>query len=223
MSKSVIIVLAVVLIAGSAFAAVTPNPLFSDNAVLQRGIRLPVWGTADAGEKVTVTIQGQRVSAVALPSGSWMLHLKPLKAGGPFTMMVNDQEIKNVLVGEVWVCSGQSNMAFQLNRASNGEQAVTDSKDPMLRLYLVPKMRDPFTLPKAWTESGPDTSATFSAVGYFFGQKLRKDLGVPVGLIDSSVGGTPAEAWTSRPCLGPHPELNGVARPYYLYLSLIHI
>ncbi|HET6455848.1 MAG TPA: sialate O-acetylesterase [Armatimonadota bacterium] len=221
MRKSVIIVLAAVLIAGSAFAAVTPDPLFSDNAVLQQGMRLPVWGTADAGEKVTVKFQGQEVSTVAMPSGHWMLHLKPLKAGGPFTMTINDQQIKNVLVGEVWVCSGQSNMAFQLNRATNGEQAVADSKDPMLRLFLVPKMRDPFTLPKAWTESSPDSSTTFSAVGYFFGQKLRKDLGVPVGLIDSSVGGTPAEAWTSRPCLSPHPELNGVARPYYLYNSMI--
>ena len=220
MSRLVIIVLAVMLIAGAAIGAVTPNPLFSDNAVLQQGIRLPVWGTADAGEKVTVKIQGQEVSTVAM-SGYWMLHLNPLKAGGPFTMTINDQEIKNVLVGEVWVCSGQSNMAFQLNRASNGEQAVADSKDPMLRLFLVPKMRDPFVLPKAWTESSPDSSPTFSAVGYFFGKYLRQALGVPVGLIDSSVGGTPSEAWTSRPCLSPHPELNGVARPYYLYNSMI--
>ena len=221
MRKSVIIVLAVMLIAGSAFAVVTPDPLFSENAVLQQGMRLPVWGAADAGVKVTVTIQGQRVSAVALPSGNWMVHLKPLKAGGPFTMTINDQEIKNVLVGEVWVCSGQSNMAFQLNRASNGEQAVADSKDPMLRLFLVPKMRDPFTLPKAWTESSPDSSPTFSAVGYFFGKALRKALGVPVGLIDSSVGGTPAEAWTSRSYLSPHPELNGTPKCYYLYNSMI--
>jgi sialate O-acetylesterase len=112
-------------------------------------------------------------------------------------------------------------MAFQLQRASNGEQAVADSKDPMLRLFLVPKMRLPFELPQAWNESNPDSSPTFSAVGYFFGKSLRKALGVPVGLIDSSVGGTPAEAWTSRPCLMPHPELNGVARPYYLYNSMI--
>ena len=221
MSRLVIIVLAVLLVAGSALAVVTPDPLFSDNAVLQQGIRLPVWGTADAGEKVTIKIQGQEVSTTAMRSGHWMLHLNPLKAGGPFTMTINDQEIKNVLVGEVWVCSGQSNMAFQLQRASNGDQAIADSKDPMLRLFLVPKMGLPFDLPQAWKESNPDTSPTFTAVGYFYGKYLRKSLGVPVGLIDSSVGGTPAEAWTSRPCLGPHPELNGVARPYYLYNSMI--
>ena len=223
MSKLIIrllAVLAIMLIAGSAFAAVKPNPLFSDNAVLQRDIRLPVWGSADAGEKVTVKFQGQEVSTVAT-NGWWMLHLNPLKAGGPFTMMINDQEIKNVLVGEVWVCSGQSNMAWQLKNASNGAEAVAASKDPMLRLYIVPKMGLPFELPKAWKESAPETSPDFSAVGYFFGKSLRKSLGVPVGLIDSSVGGTPAEAWTSRAYLRQHPELNGVGRPSYLYNSMI--
>jgi len=105
MRKSVIFVLAIILIAGAAFGVVKPNPLFSDNAVLQQGMRLPVWGTADAGEKVTIKLQGQEVSTVAM-SGYWMLHLNPLKAGGPFTMTVSDQAIKNVLVGEVWVCSG---------------------------------------------------------------------------------------------------------------------
>ncbi len=223
MSKSLLRLLAVMallLVAASAFAAVKPNPLFSDNAVLQRGIRLPVWGTAADGEKVTVKIQGQEVSTVA-HNGWWMLHLAPLAPGGPFTMTINGEEIKNVLVGEVWVCSGQSNMAWQLKNASNGAEAVAASADPMLRLYSVPKMGQPFELPKAWVESNPETSPTFSAVGYFFGKSLRKALGVPVGLIDSSVGGTPAEAWTSRYCLKQRPDLNGVARPAYLYNSMI--
>lgn len=223
MSKStfrLLSIMALLLIVVSAYAAVKPNPLFSDNAVLQQGMRLPVWGTAADGEKVTVKFQGQEVSTVAT-HGWWMLHLAPLAPGGPFTMTINDQEIKNVLVGEVWICSGQSNMAFQLKNASNGADAVAASADPMLRLYLVPKMRDPFELPKAWKESSPDTSANFSAVGYFFGKALRKSLGVPVGLIDSSVGGTPAEAWTSLSYLKQRPDLNGVARPAYLYNAMI--
>ncbi len=213
-------VLALMLIAVSAYAAVKPSPMFSDNAVLQRGIRLPVWGTADAGEKVTVKFQGQEVSTVAT-NGWWMLHLNPCKAGGPFTMTINDQEIKNLLVGDVWICSGQSNMAFQTKNATTGTEAIAASKDSMLRLYIVPKMGLPFELPKAWVESSPDTTPTFSAVGYFFGKSLRKSLGVPIGLIDTSVGGTPAEAWTSRSVLKQHPELNGVARPSYLYNSMI--
>jgi len=104
-SRLVITIFAIILIAGAAIAAVTPNPLFSDNAVLQQGMRLLVWGTADAGERVTVKFQGQEVSTIAM-SDYWVVHLNPLKAGGPFIMTINDQEIKNVLVGEVWVCSG---------------------------------------------------------------------------------------------------------------------
>jgi len=224
-ASGILIIMALALIVSSAFAAVTPSGLISDNAVLQQGIKLPIWGTADAGEKVTVTFQGQTVSTTA-KNGWWMLWLNPLKAGGPFTMKINDLEIKNVLVGEVWVCSGQSNMAWQVKSAENSEKVIADSKDPMLRLFLVPKMRWPQVLPNAWQEAAPESTTSFSAVGYFFGKHLRESLNVPVGLIDSSIGGTPADAWTSRSALLSNAALKEIVetpwtRPSYLYNSMI--
>ncbi len=193
----------------AATAGVKPNGLISDNAVLQRGISVPIWGTADQGEKVTVRFQGQTVSTTAY-GGLWIVRLKPLKAGGPFTMQINDLELKNILVGEVWICSGQSNMAFALSKSENGESATASSKDPMLRILTVPKTDKTGEFAVSWRECGPETIGSFSAVGYFFGRDLRKDLKVPIGLIDSSVGGTPAEAWTSRLAIRANPDLKGM-------------
>ncbi len=198
----------VLLVAASAWAAVQPNPLFSDGAVLQRGIDVPVWGTASDGEKITVTIRKQTLSTIAR-DGKWMVKLRPLRAGGPFTMKINDIQIKNVLVGEVWICSGQSNMEFSLNAAANGAEAVGASADPMLRLYHVDHKISKTPLdsaPATWQESSPATSASFSAVGYFFARELRKNLNVPVGMIESSWGGTVAETWASRDGLLSKPD-----------------
>ena len=212
----------------AATAGVKPNGLISDNAVLQRGTSVPIWGTADQGEKVTVGFQGQTVSTIAR-NGQWIVRLKPLKAGGPFTMRINDLEFKNILVGEVWICSGQSNMAFTVAKGDNAESAVAASKDSMLRLLTVPQ-NDNGEPALAWQECGPDTVGSFSAVGYFFGRDLRKELDVPVGLINSSVGGTPAEAWTSRAVIRANPDLRyllrdpvrtGKGRPGGLYDAMI--
>ena len=191
------------LICSTTTEAARPTGLFSDNAVLQQGISVPVWGTADDGEKVTVRFQGQTVSTVAC-DGRWMVRLKPLKAGGPFDMVIsgaNTVELKNILVGEVWVCGGQSNMQFGLVGSDGGSEAVAASRDPMMRLLSVPV--EPSVTPKAdveskWAECGPDTSAYFSAVGFYFGRELRKALNVPVGLINASCGGTTVEAWTPK-------------------------
>ena len=196
----------------AARAEVKPNSLFSDGVVLQQGIAVPISGTAKDGEKITVKIQEQTVSTTA-KDGRWMVKLKPLKAGGPFVLTIsgaNDLTIKDVLVGEVWLCSGQSNMAFALSRASNGEEAIAAASDPQLRLYTVPHEAkdEPLTdAPGNWKECTPQSVANFSAVAYFFGRDLRKALKVPVGLIHSSVGGTPAEAWTARATLEADPEL----------------
>ena len=208
-------------------AAVKPNPLFSNGAVLQQGMRLPVFGTA-TDEKVTVEFQGQKVSAI-VSGGYWILHLKPLRAGGPFTMKINDLELTNILVGEVWLCSGQSNMGFMVSQSENAEPAIASSKDSMLRLLTVPKGDKRGEFAVSWRECGPDTVGTFTAVGYFFGRDLRKDLKVPVGLIDCSVGGTPAEAWTSREVLKANfpymlekdPPRTGKGRPAALYNAMI--
>jgi sialate O-acetylesterase len=201
--------------AATARGDVKPNGLFSDGMVLQQGIAVPVWGTAKDGEKITVQFQGQSVVTIA-SNGRWRVRLKPLKAGGPFVMTIageNSITLGNVLVGEVWLCSGQSNMAFGLYRAANGPAALAGANDPQLRLFSVP--RGPADEPKTdvdarWQECTSQTASNFSAVAYFFGRDLRKVLKVPVGLIHSSVGGTPAEAWTSRSALEADPELKQI-------------
>lgn len=227
---SIAVLLAVMAV--GALGDVKPYSLFSDNAVLQQGMRVPVWGTADDGQRVTVEFQGQKVSTVSR-NGRWMVHLAPLKAGGPFTMTIRsgDQtvELKNILVGEVWVCSGQSNMAWTIKACGDPATVAPNPTDPMLRLYTVPRNDMPREPKASWQEAGPDTVAAFSAVGYFFGKHLRDHLKVPVGLINSSVGGTPAEAWTSRTVLRSIPELKTVIedaaqkkrRISYLYNGMI--
>lgn len=179
-------------------AEVKPNSLFSDNAVLQRGMSVPVWGTAADGERVTVSIQGQRVSTTA-KHGKWMVRLKPLDEGGPYEMTINDITLRNVLVGEVWLAGGQSNMVWWLHSSDGGEEAIKNSTDPMLRLLTVPRVPSPHPIDDAnvsWAESSPGTSPDFSAAAYYFGRELRRALGCPVGLISSNVGATRIEPWT---------------------------
>ena len=196
------------------------NSLFSDGAVLQRGVAVPVWGTAKDGEQVTVKLQEQTVTTTAR-DGRWLVRLKPLQPGGPLTLTVtgegNSVVISNVLVGEVWLCSGQSNMGFQLSRAANAAEAIAAAGDSQLRLFSVPRGNTdtPITdAPGRWEVSSPETAPTFSAVAWFFGRELRQALHVPVGVINSSVGGTPAEAWTSRATLESDPELKQVLERY---------
>lgn len=209
---------------GAALAAgsVTPSlgavklaGMFTDNAVLQRDMPIPVWGTAKDGEKVTVKFSRQTVSTKAR-DGKWMVRLKSAKAGGPYTMTVSGEntiELKNILVGEVWICSGQSNMEFGLVSAANGKEVIDASRDPKLRLCSVTRVctdKPQDDVKCSWAESTPDTTPWFSAVGYFFGRDLRKSLDVPIGLVNSSWGGSFAEAWTSPAILKARPDLNGI-------------
>lgn len=191
----------------AARADVTPNALFTDGAVLQREMPVPVFGTARAGEKVTVTFGKQTVSAVAGGDGRWEARLAPVKAGGPYEMTIagdNTVTVKNVLVGEVYVASGQSNMEFGLGGAANAAEVIPQSADPELRMFTVQKATSDTPLSDVrgvWKESNPANAGGFSAVGYFFARDLRRALKVPVGIIHTSWGGTRAEAWTSRPSL----------------------
>ncbi len=180
---------------------------------------MPVWGTATDGETVTVKFQGQEVSGKA-EGGKWKVELEPLKASSePATLTIScgDQtvEIKNVLVGEVWLCSGQSNMQWTLGNSYESEKELASdaAKDPLLRLFTVP--RQPADEPQenvdaSWQKASPEELKDFSAVAYYFGRDLRKALDVPIGLISTNVGGTPAESWTSREALVATPGLESL-------------
>ena len=196
------VVVAAWVCGGAAQAEVQPHALFTDGAVLQRGVTVPVWGKAKFGEKVTVEFCGQKAEAVADLNSKWMVCLKKMDAGGPFTMVIRGENtitLTNVCVGEVWICSGQSNMEFPLKKADNAEQALPAANDPLLRLFHTPKAATEvpqYSVKTAWQVCTPTNVSGFSAVGYFFGRDLRSKLNVPVGLIESDWGGTYAEAWT---------------------------
>jgi sialate O-acetylesterase len=192
-------------------ADVALNGLFTDNMVLQSGQPVPVWGTADAGETVTVTFAGQKKTADPR-NGRWQVALDPLPASNDGQTLTitghNTITLQNVVVGEVWLASGQSNMGFPLNAASNAATEIPQATDPLLRFYSVAHMcsADVQTNVKGkWETSTPDGAKNFSAVAYFFGKALRAKLNEPVGLINSSWGGTPAQAWTSMDALRQDP------------------
>ncbi|PYM16018.1 MAG: sialate O-acetylesterase [Verrucomicrobia bacterium] len=194
--------------------------LFSDGMVLQQGVRAPIWGWADAGEEVTVSFRGKKASATA-SDGKWRVKLPVQKAGGPDTLIVegkNRIELKNVLVGEVWICSGQSNMEFPLSHSFESENDIANSANPNLRLFPVPKLKanEPVDDVRArWQECNPDTVTNFSAVAYYFGRDLQKAREVPVGLIHTSWGGSPAEVWMSEKVLESNPEYkNAILEAY---------
>src|SRR5262245_34194784 len=209
----------IAFIAGNARADVKLPALISDGMVLQQGMAVPLWGWADEGESVTVEFQNQKLTATT-KDGKWSVRLKPLKAGGPFTLTVsgrNKIELKNVLVGEVWICGGQSNMAWRLNQSDNADPEIAGAKYPMIRLFTAPRaeVATPVTDVKAaWKECSPETAATFSAVGYYFGRDLHKSRNVPIGLINNAVGGSPAESWTSAGVLNGDAEYKQFAADY---------
>ena len=202
---------ALTLYAFTARAEVRLPGLFSDYMVLQQDARVPVWGWAEDGEEVTVKFRGQTAKAKA-KDGKWMVKLGHLKAGGSDPLVIegkNHIELKNVTVGEVWVCSGQSNMEWPLDKAFDGTNAAAASTNPQLRLFLVPKTKAdaPRDDVKAqWKECTPQSSHSFSAVAYYFGRDLQKARNVPVGLIDTCWGGSPAEVWMSHAVLASNPD-----------------
>ncbi len=194
------------------------NPLFSDEMVLQRGQSDPVWGWTTPGATVRVSVAGKKASAVAGADGAWMAHLPLLPTGGPYTLRVDGPQtavLVNVQVGDVWVCSGQSNMEFGLGNAINADQETAAANYPKIRLFMVQhnvKLDPQATAPVApWAICTPQSVRQggwngFSAVGYFFGRDLYKSQHVPIGLIETDWGGTPAEAWTSGPALTKLPD-----------------
>jgi sialate O-acetylesterase len=190
--------------------------IIGENMVLQQEMKLPIWGTAKPGERVTVSIGGQHVSTTADDNGRWMVELEPMKAGGPLEMTITGENritLHNILIGEVWICSGQSNMQWPVSKAANAETEIAQANYPEIRLFTVKRVvaERPLSDTKGeWSECSPEAVKEFSAVGYFFGRRIHEELGVPVGLIHSSWGGTPAEAWTSRTALESDPEFKPI-------------
>jgi len=184
------------LLPAAAAADVKPSPMFNDHMVLQRDLPVPVWGSAAAGETVTVSLAGQSKAATADSLGKWLIKLDPMKAGGPYVLSVqgaNKVEFKNVLVGEVWVGSGQSNMA-------GGMWGYTKNDPVLAKLAAAtyPKLRLKKGGSAPWQEANPKNSPGFSALLFSFGARLQEELDVPVGLMAGAVGGTPSGNWLSQ-------------------------
>jgi sialate O-acetylesterase len=242
-------------------AAVKLHGLFTDNMVLQCDMAVPIWGTADPGETISVVfdykpspggfggssdadLNPRSFAVKADKEGKWAGALKAMSAGGPgpYTLTVkganNSVELKNVMVGEVWIASGQSNMEWELSKTRDPKDVIANAKNLKLRLFDVPKtpMQTPQTelgnvsdIKKPakyrtfgkWLECEPSTVPGFSAVGYYFGRALERDLKVPVGIINSSWGGTAAERWTSRAVMDSNPELKDIKGGSDLYNGMI--
>jgi sialate O-acetylesterase len=217
--------LALLMGIGTAAADVKLPALISDNMVLQQGRQVAIWGTADAGEQVTVSLGEEKGSATTDSKGNWKVMLGPLKQGGPLEMTVvgkNTMTVHNILVGEVWVCAGQSNMEMPVginplgysDPVDNYEEEIAQANYPMLRLFIIKHavagkpQRD---VQGQWVVASPATVGSFSAAGYFFGRDLYRDMKFPVGMIQAAWGGTEAEAWTSEDALEANPDSKALA------------
>jgi sialate O-acetylesterase len=233
--------LVVALLAGSARAGDLRLPtLFTDHAVLQRDKQLPVWGWAGARANVDVAINGTLTSTTADDAGRWRAMLPPLKAGGSFEMVIKSagetRTLRDVYVGDVWLCSGQSNMAHNMSEAEHGERDAAASDFPLLRTFRVKESiadepRDD-AAGASWVVCSPQTAMSFSAVAYYFGRQIQKEANVPVGLLVCAWGGSSVSAWMSRDALNQPAIRRQVpfdvfgwrepTRPNKLYAGMLH-
>ena len=204
------ILLCALLVAPTLHAAENPphpfvSPIFGDNMVLQRGKPIRFWGWANPGESVRVELAGKTATAVAAADGRWQTRVEPPAPGGPYAVTISDAEQTNtlleVLVGEVWLCGGQSNMELGLGRVENGEREIQSANHPEIRFFKVQNhvAYAPAAVPQgSWKICSPQTAGDgLSAAGYFFARKLQDELHVPIGLVVDCMGGTPAESWMS--------------------------
>jgi sialate O-acetylesterase len=219
MKKSVKVFTFVLLVAfficNAAFSDVILPRLISNGMVLQRGEGTKIWGWADPNEKITVNFKGQTYNTSACPDGQWSITLSELKAGGPYEMQIeadNNITLKNIMIGDVWVCSGQANMELTMERAKyKYPDVIANSENPAIRQFLVPDKYN-FKQPQddlasgSWQEVDPGKILNFTAVGYFFAKELNEKYDVPIGLVNSALGGSPIEAWMSEDALKDFPE-----------------
>jgi len=208
---SILIVLLMISFAG--IAKVTLPPIFNCNMVLQQGIPIPVWGWASPGEKVTVTLDKNVATTRTGKNGKWRVNLPKMNSGGPYMMTVKGKDLQtfgNVMIGEVWICSGQSNMEFKVSSAKNAASEIAASRNSNIRFFNVKKrvaQKPKENLEEGeWLECSPQTVSDCSAVAYFFGKNLNEQLKVPIGLIHTSWGGTVAETWISSESIQHDPD-----------------
>ncbi|UCD50434.1 MAG: hypothetical protein JSW27_23280 [Phycisphaerales bacterium] len=210
------------LLPAASWADIRLPAIVGDNMMLQAGEEAPLWGWADPGETVYLSVSWHRMErrTTADADGKWTISVKTPPAGGPYEITLkgkNTIAIKNVLVGEVWVCSGQSNMQWSVQNSANSEQEIAAAKYPKIRLFSV--ARKVADTPQAdcdgtWAECSPETVPGFSAVAYFFGRQLHEELKTPIGLIHTSWGGTPAEAWTTSAMMKSDPDFKPILDRY---------
>ena len=203
----------------SGFSQLKIAKIFGDHVVLQRQKAIPVWGWANPADKITATLAGQTQNTVTDANGKWQLAFKPLEAGGPYELAVqskaNSLIIKDILIGEVWLCSGQSNMEWQVKSADKFKEEIKNADFPQIRHFYVDHevLMTPQNDLKSgeWKSASAQTVGDFSAVGFFFARELYQKLKVPIGLINSSWGGSQVEGWISKEGLESHSEFKNVA------------
>jgi sialate O-acetylesterase len=203
----VLFVLLLLLNVGSIYAQVRLPRLVRDSMILQRDTKINIWGWASKGEKVNIKFNKKNYKTVTDVNGNWIIQLAPVKAGGPYTMDITGSNkifIKDILIGDVWICSGQSNMVHQMNiHDVTYAKDIAEANNSQIRHFWIPTLTNlqgpQDDLPTGyWKSAIGDDVRPFSAVAYFFARKLYEKYHVPIGLINASVGGTPIEAWTSE-------------------------
>lgn len=201
----------------SIFADIQLSSIFSDHMVLQRDKNIKVWGKAESGEEISLSIAGQNKSSKADEKGLWEIQLDKMSAGGPHEMVVkgkNEIRIKDVLIGEVWICSGQSNMEWTVKKSNDAKMEIENGNHPMIRHIKAPRhlsLNPLDDINAKWKVCSPNTVGDFTACGYYMARKLNKELKVPIGLINSSWGGTRIEPWTAEEGFNLVPELKKIA------------
>jgi sialate O-acetylesterase len=218
---NIIVLTIAIAFSGVLYGDIQMPSVIGSNMVLQQGMQIPIWGKADPCEQVVVKFSGGTWKTTADTAGKWEVKIGPFnvqKEGQDLTIDGNNTLVlKNVLVGEVWLCSGQSNMEFKLSGSANSRQEISEADYAQIRLFTVGNKVSYTPMGDcrgSWKVCEPNTAKNFSAVGYFFGRQIHKQTGVPVGLINASWGGTPAEAWTSREYLENDPNLQPILKRF---------
>jgi sialate O-acetylesterase len=213
------LLLALLILPDKGLTQITFPAIIGDNMVLQQKLNVPFWGWSNPNKLISITPSwnNKKSSCIAGPDGKWYLLIETPSAGGPYSVKINDTVLNNILIGEVWLCSGQSNMQMTVNEAKDAEKEINSADYPLVRLFTVARQFS--EEPKKncyghWLECSPETVENFSAVAYYYGRELHKELKLPIGLINASWGGTPAEAWTRKEVLQSDTDLKVCLQRY---------